>query len=55
MYEQLQEQITKLGKQLKELDDEYNSTQIEPYYRIQINGEDYSPAIDNTCDIKGCE
>ena len=55
MYEQLQEQITKLGKQLKELDDEYNSTQIEPYYRIQIDGEDYFPAIDNTCDIKGCE
>ena len=55
MYEQLKEQITKLGKQLKELDDEYNSTQIEPYYRIQIDGEDYSPAIDNICDIKGCE
>ena len=55
MYEQLKEQITKLGKQLKELDDEYNSTQIEPYYRIQIDGEDYFPAIDNTCDIKGCE
>ena len=55
MYEQLKGQITKLGKQLKELDDEYNSTQIEPYYRIQIDGEDYFPAIDNTCDIKGCE
>ena len=55
MYEQLKEQITKLGKQLKELDDEYNSTQIEPYYRIRIDGEDYSPVIDNACSIKGCE
>ena len=55
MYEKLKEQITKLGKQLKELDDEYNATQIEPYYRIQIDGEDYSPMTDDICDAKGCE
>ncbi len=43
MYESLKEQIIKLGKQLKELDDQYNSTQIEPYYRVYIDGKEYSP------------
>lgn len=52
LYKQLKEQISSLGKQLKELDDSYNSTQIEPYYRIQIDGETFSPVIENeTCDI----
>lgn len=47
LYEQLKEQISSLGEQLKELDDNYNSTQIEPYYRVQIDGETFSPVIES--------
>ena len=42
MYEKLKDSIQSLGEKLQDLDVKYNSQQLEPYYRIVVNGEEYA-------------
>ena len=41
MYEKLKDSIQSLGEKLQDLDVKYNSQQLEPYYRIVVDGEEY--------------
>ena len=41
MYQNLKEEIAKLGEILQQVDNDYNSQQIEPYYSILINGDEW--------------
>lgn len=42
MYEKLKDSIQSLGEKLQDLDVKYNSQQLEPYYRIVVDGEEYA-------------
>ncbi len=41
MYESLKSSIQSLGSKLQDLDDKYNTQQLEPYYRIIVDGKEY--------------
>lgn len=41
MYEKLKDSIQSLGEKLQDLDVKYNSQQLEPYYRIVVDGEEF--------------
>ena len=42
MYEKLKDSIQSLGEKLQDLDVKYNLQQLEPYYRIVVDGEEYA-------------
>ena len=42
MSKSIEKKITKLGKKLKTIDNEYKETQEEPYYRLLVNGQEYT-------------
>ena len=46
MYQNLKEEIAKLGEILQQVDNDYNSQQIEPYYSILINGDEWIPNVE---------
>lgn len=42
MYEKLKASIQSLGEKLQDLDGKYNTQQLEPYYRIVVDREEYA-------------
>lgn len=45
MYQQIQDKLTELAKQINSLDKAYAEQKKKPFFRIQINGQEYTPEV----------